>query len=228
MPGRRAPEAERRQQLLESAFVVAARDGLDGLTIRAVAAEAGLSHGLVLFHFGSKEGLFHALLNWVLESTMVRPDEALAAVPPARRLLTAMDRETAALTDRRAYTNLLFEFWVRVVMDELIRRRIQTAMAAYRADLAPLARDLIAAAPERLGMLATTDLATFAGQVILGYAIQQLVDPDPGRHARLLHTLAVLMGSPASSGQGGDDDHGDDEHDQDDDHPEPWHAGHAG
>lgn len=199
MPGRRASEAERRHQLLESAFAVAARDGLDGLTIRAVAAEAGLSHGLVLFHFGSKEGLLHALLNWVLETTMVRPDDNLASVPAGQRLLTAIERETAELTDRRAHTNLLFEFWVRGVNDELIRRRIKTAFAAYRADLGPLARDLLAAAPERLAALSPADLATLAVQIILGYAVQQLTDPDPGRQAQLQRTLAALLGTETGS-----------------------------
>lgn len=193
MPGRRAPEAERRQQLLESAFAVAARDGLDALTIRAVAAEAGLSHGLVLFHFGSKEGLLHALLNWVLESTMVRPDNNLAAIPAAERLLAAIDRETAELADRQAYTSLLFEFWVRGVNDELIRSRIQTAMVAYRADLEPLARDLIASDPGRWPGITPADLATLAGQVILGFAVQQLVDPDPHRHGQLVRTATTLL-----------------------------------
>lgn len=193
MPGRRAPEAERRQQLLESAFAVAARDGLDALTIRAVAAEAGLSHGLVLFHFGSKEGLLHALLNWVLESTMVRPDNNLAAIPAAERLLAAIDRETAELADRQAYTSLLFEFWVRGVNDELIRSRIQTAMVAYRADLEPLARDLIASDPGRWPGITPADLATLAGQVILGFAVQQLVDPDPRRHGQLVRTATTLL-----------------------------------
>lgn len=228
MPGRRAPEAERRQQLLASAFAVAARDGLDGLTVRAVAAEAGLSHGLVLFHFGSKEGLLHALLNWVLETTMVQPGENLAGTPPATRLLAAIDRETTELADRQAYTNLLFEFWVRGVTDELIRARIQTAMTAYRADLAPLAGDLIAASPSRLGDLTPADLATLAGQVILGFAIQQLVDPDPRRHARLQRTLTALLGTPETSEDRDEDDHDDNEHDDGDDDPEPGHAGDTG
>lgn len=225
MPGQRVPQAERRQHLLESAFAVAARDGLDGVTIRAVAAEAGLSHGLVIFHFGSKEGLLHALLNWMLETTMVRPAEHAAQSQPSTRLLAAIGGETAELVDRQAYTNLLFEFWVHGVTDELIRARMQTAMTAYRAELAPLAGDLIAAHPARLGGLAPNDLATLAGQVILGFAIQQLVDPDPGRHAQLQRTLAALLADPARSEHTGEHDHDDDDDDDGDDHPEPGHAG---
>lgn len=228
MPGRRAPEAERRQQLLEAAFAVATRDGLDGLTIRAVAAEAGLSHGLVLFHFGSKEGLMHALLNWVLETTMVRPGEDLASVPPAQQLLTAIDRETAALADRQAHTNLLFEFWVRGVTDEMIRGRIQTAITAYRAELVPLAGGAMAGERGPLGNLAPVDLATLAGQVILGFAVQQLIDPDPGRHAQLRRTLAAIFAFTQRLEDGDEDDDDHDEHDDGDNDPKPGGAGNAG
>jgi AcrR family transcriptional regulator len=51
--------------LLDAAIRVGARHGLRGLTIRSVAAEAGVTHGLVRHHFGSRdrlvaEALIHA------------------------------------------------------------------------------------------------------------------------------------------------------------------------
>lgn len=36
------------------------KDGFDGTTVRAIAADAGVSPGLILHHFGSKEGLHRA------------------------------------------------------------------------------------------------------------------------------------------------------------------------
>ena len=70
MPGRRASETQRRQQILKAAHQVALGQGLDGLTVRAVAARARLSHGLVLFHFKRKEQLVTALLDRVLSATL--------------------------------------------------------------------------------------------------------------------------------------------------------------
>jgi AcrR family transcriptional regulator len=44
--------------------VVAAR-GLQGLTYRAVAEEAGVTHGLVHYHFGSRDQMLAETLGWV-------------------------------------------------------------------------------------------------------------------------------------------------------------------
>ena len=55
MAVRRVPEDQRRGQILQAAFDVACRAGIGGLTVRAVAAEAHVSHALVLFHFGRKQ-----------------------------------------------------------------------------------------------------------------------------------------------------------------------------
>src|SRR3954453_8190407 len=56
-PIKRPPRGDGRVALLEAAIRVGAHRGLRGLTIRSVAAEAGVSHGLVRHHFGSREQL---------------------------------------------------------------------------------------------------------------------------------------------------------------------------
>src|SRR5580765_5958371 len=70
MPGQKATEAARREQILKAAYEVALRRGIDGLTVRAVATRARLSHGLVLFHFKRKDQLGLALLDRVLATTL--------------------------------------------------------------------------------------------------------------------------------------------------------------
>jgi AcrR family transcriptional regulator len=47
--------------LLQAARAVLARDGLDGLTLRAVAREAGVSHNAPYHHFPDKAALLEAL-----------------------------------------------------------------------------------------------------------------------------------------------------------------------
>ncbi len=57
---RSAPvHGEGRSALLAAAARVLDRDGMRGLTYRSVAQEAGVSHGLVRHHFGSREALIH-------------------------------------------------------------------------------------------------------------------------------------------------------------------------
>lgn len=50
-------EAAGRLALLDAAVQVVARDGLDGVSYRSVAEEAGATAGLVFYHFGSRESL---------------------------------------------------------------------------------------------------------------------------------------------------------------------------
>jgi AcrR family transcriptional regulator len=58
----RTPSQDVEQALLEAADAVLARDGLAGVTVRAVAAEAGVAPMGVYNRFGSKDGLIGALV----------------------------------------------------------------------------------------------------------------------------------------------------------------------
>ena len=57
---RRTPE-EARRLILQSAQALIARTGPEGLRLQDIAATAGISHSLILHHFGSREGLVRAL-----------------------------------------------------------------------------------------------------------------------------------------------------------------------
>ena len=57
MSGGGPGHGEGRAALLAAAVRVMDRDGMRGLTYRAVAEEAGVSHGLVRHHFGSRDAL---------------------------------------------------------------------------------------------------------------------------------------------------------------------------
>jgi AcrR family transcriptional regulator len=53
----RNPEL-RRQMILESALSLFSEKGYAGATLREIASRAGVTHGLLKLHFGSKENLF--------------------------------------------------------------------------------------------------------------------------------------------------------------------------
>jgi AcrR family transcriptional regulator len=57
---RRTPEGARRL-ILETAQALIADTGPEGLRLQDIAAAAGISHPLILHHFGSREGLVRAL-----------------------------------------------------------------------------------------------------------------------------------------------------------------------
>jgi AcrR family transcriptional regulator len=57
------PKANTRDRILDAAEVVVDRLGVGSLTFDAVAAEAGVSKGTTLYHFGSKDALAQAMIE---------------------------------------------------------------------------------------------------------------------------------------------------------------------
>jgi AcrR family transcriptional regulator len=68
-----------RQRLLQAAREVVASDGLEGLTLRAIARRAGVSHGAPLRHFPSLAALLAALAAEGFAGLIAAVDAAVAA-----------------------------------------------------------------------------------------------------------------------------------------------------
>jgi AcrR family transcriptional regulator len=66
---------ETRNTLLEATNTVILRDGIAHLTLEAVAKEAGVSKGGLLYHFPNKEALIRGLLEAELSHRMARDPE---------------------------------------------------------------------------------------------------------------------------------------------------------
>lgn len=62
-PGRGRDREATRRRILTSAVELFAQDGFDQVTVRAVAAAAGVNVALINRYFGSKQGLFDAVLG---------------------------------------------------------------------------------------------------------------------------------------------------------------------
>ena len=179
MPGKRASEGVRREQILQAAFEVASREGIDRLTIRAVAAEAELSHGLVLFHFERKERLVHELLEWLIATTSVlHVSEDVARFPRALdRLHALLQQEMARLSHQPRHTRLFLEFWALGARHESIRARIGAELERYRAAFLAIMEELLRSEPATFAGVTADGLAAVAVSWIHGCAVQAMVDP---------------------------------------------------
>jgi len=175
----RKPEEERREQILRAALGVAGREGIGGLTVRAVAAEAGISHALVLFHFGRKERLVRGLLDWVIGSTAVlHISDDIARFPhPRDRLHALLQQEMSRLSHQPQQTRLFLEFWAMGTREEEIRTLISAELERYRSAFRAIMEELLHSEPALAG--ATADgLAAVAVSWIHGCAVQAMVDPQ--------------------------------------------------
>ena len=68
-----------RDRLLNAAEVVAARDGVSSLTLEAVAREAGVSKGGLLYHFPSKSALITAIVERLATTCEAEQIKAIAS-----------------------------------------------------------------------------------------------------------------------------------------------------
>ncbi len=189
MPGHKAPEAARREQILEAAYRVAIKRRLSGLTIRDVAREAKLSTGLVLFHFKTKEALVDAFLEWTLRSRAVLqpPTQQVGDGRAGRSLCALVSAEAVRLSSDRLRSELFFEFWVAGTRTARLRTQMRRALTQYRREFRTCASAVL---QDALCSTATADgLAAAAVSFIHGCAIQAVIDPDA---FDLRSTLAVL------------------------------------
>ncbi|WP_225983892.1 TetR/AcrR family transcriptional regulator [Epidermidibacterium keratini] len=65
-PGRPRGPSDVADRILSAARKQFLADGYDATSVRSIAESAGVSHSLVNYHFGSKSGLFSAVLDLVM------------------------------------------------------------------------------------------------------------------------------------------------------------------
>ena len=204
MPGTKAPEGARREQILTAAYEVAAREGLDGTTILQVAAAAQLSPGLVMFHFKSKRFLLLALLDWLLATTTVLHvgDDIAALASPYDRLIALLRQEMHRLSREPLRIRLTFDYWTAGIRDVEIRARVSAELARYRDAFQPLARAVLEAEPARFAGVTPEGLAAVSVSFIKGCAVQSMLDPERFDIAQYLAAAEGLMaqfGAPAAT-----------------------------
>lgn len=180
---------------MRAALAVAKRQRLEGLSTRAVSTEAGLSHGLVFFHFKTKDALLVALLESLLEEMAIpRLDEDLQKIAsPSERLLEVLRREISRLLDERAKVELFFDYWVMGTRHPAIRQRMRAALERYRALLRAIAEDVVREAPRRLAAVSADGLAAVAVGFIEGCAVQAVIDPRRFDLEEFMTTARALL-----------------------------------
>jgi TetR/AcrR family transcriptional regulator, transcriptional repressor of bet genes len=186
MPGQRAPEAFRRNDILRAAYDVAARHGVEALTVRAVADRADVSHGTVLFHFSRRDALVASLLDDVLEATTVLhiPPAVERLTRPAQRFQALLRAEMERLSGDPRPFRLFLEYWALGVRNPAIRRRVSAGLDRYRASFRAIGRSVLADRPTprrtpggRTRTSWTPDgLAAVAVSFIHGCALQAVID----------------------------------------------------
>lgn len=169
-----------RQALIDAAISVVARRGLRGLTYRAVAEEAGVTHALVTHHFGSRDAFIREVFN-------VSTREASAAVFDEEEPL---DRFAANLPRLVAEEDELLRFQFELMLEAQRRPELRETIIRIGSEI----EATIEARLERLGCGDEDgSLARFVHAVVDGLLLQQIVYRRPGDTESGLEILRELL-----------------------------------
>jgi AcrR family transcriptional regulator len=193
--------AETRERILDRAFRLAGRDGLEGLTIGRLADELGLSKSGLFAHFGSKEDLQVAVLQ---AASAAFENVVLRAAFKAPRGLPRIKK--------------VFELWIRWVTDPALPGGCIFVAAASELDDRPgRPRDVLVTsqkqflsalekaarlAVEEGHLAAELDCAQLAFEIyglMLGYNHAKRLLHDPKAEARVRTAFDRLLRSAERS-----------------------------
>lgn len=203
MPKRPAAHAEAmRERILEGGRRAFNAGGFRGTSVPSIAAEAGVSVGLIYRYFPSKEELF---LELCLSGTPDELDELAAAIAPIKdpvmRLATAIDSYFEALTGAIG-APLVLQALAAAESDERIRAALRRRGADLRGFAAAFVRDAIARgelAPETN----VDDTAAYTTMLLDGALVafaEEGASMDPGHiRDRVVRTVVAASGLHAAT-----------------------------
>jgi AcrR family transcriptional regulator len=172
--------SDSRARLLEAARALFARYGYEGTSVRAITGRAKANLGAVTYHFGSKEALYHA----VIEQFIVPVADQLAAISASGE--PALARIEAVLRELLRQTTAHPEMPALMVREMASERPVPPPMARnVRRNAESIGRIIADGQREgtiRTGLPQFLALAVAAQPLFLalaGRAIQQALGADP-------------------------------------------------
>jgi AcrR family transcriptional regulator len=191
-------KAETRARLLAAAAGLFAEQGIDAVSVDAVAEAAGRTSGAVYAHFGSKQGLLLALLDWWKDSvrTVLLAEVAVSETPQGQLAavwenVSGPTGPTGAASSR--WSLLEHELWLRATRDdevaEVIRGRDAEARQFSARQLAGWTAAVganPAAEPDELAVLVRA--------LLTGLAMQRRLEPDTVSDELAVRGLSALLG----------------------------------
>jgi AcrR family transcriptional regulator len=124
---RKVAYGEGRDLLVAATVEVVAEKGLRGLTFRAVADRAGVNNSLVAHHFGTRQSLLAAALEWAVEQSI--ETTGLLALGSGDAFADSL---LASITDQPELQAFQYEMILEARRDRLFRADVERLYARYQ------------------------------------------------------------------------------------------------
>ena len=198
---RQKAQRDRHQEILEAASRVITEKGLAETRIQDIAAECGVSPGLILYYFESKDRLLSEALTFANDQFYLRTSREIRRLPSAidqlRRLVDLSVPGYLPEYGRLDEWALWIEVWVRALRDSDMAKDREVLDDRWRSQIADVIR-----AGKDSGEFTTTDdtdeLAIRIGCLIDGLAIQVVMNDSTitttRMHDAVMRVSSQLLG----------------------------------
>jgi AcrR family transcriptional regulator len=172
-----APPTGRRDRLLEAAIELLCEGGFEAVTIRSVAARAGVNSALISYYFGSKRELLVESASAASMRAFAEPAEmVLSAADPVEGIRSAIDW-LAGTGGEDPQLRVAAETMVRAMREPDLREAIAAGVAMLRQEIAQrLAGDAESGTSRRALDPAGFSLVLTA--LFDGLLLHRLLDPE--------------------------------------------------
>lgn len=199
---------ERREQIVRALAQVMARDGYERASVATIAAHAGLSQGLVHYHFTSKQEILLSLIDRLADDAIARAREAARTHDAPRARLLAMVDAFLALGPQRDQGAVAC--WIAVAAEAAsqadVRARWVSALGRIAAEIETEARGALpdelprGARARRASRIGAVTVAGVLGWFSLYAAAKELVPRGSAAPSVRASVLAILDAPPPTTG----------------------------
>jgi AcrR family transcriptional regulator len=169
---------EKAQRIVDAMRVSVAKRGAAGSTFEQVAAEAGVSRGLLHYYFGTKERLLVEVVRRDTEIRVARLDDALGNAKTADDVLTVLVSSLNDMIENEpGFFLILYELFSAGRRNHDIQRELGQLFDRTRSHVAEVLE-----AKEKEGVLSLRSdaeaIVSFLLALADGFALQALSDPE--------------------------------------------------
>ena len=189
-------KAETRSRLIAAAAELFADQGVDAVSVDAVAEAAGRTSGAVYAHFGSKQGLLLALLDsWKDSVLTVLLAEVAVTESPLGQLAAVWENVAPTTAEAGSWSLLEQELWLRAARDPEVADVLRVRNAeARRSTGRRLAGWSSAVGARPVG--SPEESAVLVKALLTGLAMQRRLEPGSVGDDLAVRGLAALLGAP--------------------------------
>jgi len=160
--------------LLEGARRLLARSGYASITLDAVAREAGETKSLIRYHFGSKQGLLVALVDWLMHEYTDQQRRLVGSARDSEDRLHSLAESLIQMVHDGTSYRLFFDLMSNLVQDPEMRPRAAGLLMMWRNLTASVLQPSQSqGVPKEIMTLSSMTLA-----LTDGLALQLLADPE--------------------------------------------------